>query len=982
MKQLSIANKQFYRRPILTFEQTLDFNDCFIGTACAIGILSRDNYWAMVQELQKAYGQDLFIEIMPHTIFIDGEDIQKVVTDRAVMLHKDQNLQLLATNDSHYTLAEDAITHSVLLKVQYGQTIDDDGWPEVFYMKTMEGMAGDLQKAGVPDDCILNAIVNTQKLAAQVSIEKPEMPVELPSVYDNDEIALQERLQEGWNRKIKSKVGTGAQVYHERLIYELGVIKKMDFIKYFLMVEETIRWSREQGIMVGPARGSSAGSLVCYLIDITQLDPIKHGLYFERFLNPSRIELPDIDVDFQDNRRDEVFQHVVDKYGRDNVGQINTFSILTIKNAFRDVCRVHKIPNMKMNVMSKQIEDENSFDKNPELLAFKKKHPQIIEIATSLTGTIRNNGVHACGVCISNNPLYEVCAMERRKDAVVSNWDKRECENFGLLKMDLLGLTTLTILEHARQLVVEATGSDIDYPNLPLDDERTLAMFKDGDCACVFQFEGAEMQNLLRRLQASDFETITAATALYRPGPLNAGLTAQYAKISAGEDYEQYACPELEPILKETRSVLVYQEQIMRIFNELGGFTWAEADKMRKIMGKKLGKEAFDVHRKHFVDGCESNGIDSHIADHLFDQMIEFAAYGFNKSHAAAYTMISYWCGYMKAHHPAEFMAAYLSSVHSDDHIMNAVNESRRLKIPVERPDINLSTDKFVYDKEDNCIMAPLGAIKGVGEKAVAAILETRADRMFFSAVDFEERLIEKKLKRVVNIRVARNLERAGAFESLGLKEPDEEQREKNYAELLPTFTQTPRLSFDRDEVDEVSLAEVENSINQYADLKKMNPVHAERGGKKPVIFVINGLVKGENRPMSSKGSRLFYTTMKSFGFGKKHTYCASLVKTHYPIPSKAKKECQAAGLELLKKEIKAVKPKLIICFVASMVDHFVSGGKMGKVNGRVVYSKEYECYVLFSYSPQYAYWQEEKAMSQYLQAMNKIPEMFIEAGV
>ena len=635
MDKLTLANTQFYRRPLLTIEQAMEFHDCIIGTACCFGVLSHPDYQGIVERLAGTYGEDVALEVMPHKVVLKGEteDRQHTVNMRAMELASAMGLPLLATNDSHYTQREDSDTHGMLLAIQYGKQVGDmEGWGDSFYMRDMKGMVAAFKALEyVPDSAILSSVMYATTMADKVDIVMPSFEIHLPDVHDDDAGFAQRILADGWKEKISGKVGTRAKEYHARLIYELGVIKKMGFVKYFLMVDDIIRWSRAQGIMVGPGRGSAAGSLVCYLMGITQLDPIKHGLYFERFLNPERVNLPDIDVDFQDDRRSEVIAYIVDKYGQECVGQINTFGMLTVKSAFRDVARVFGINNMQVNILSKQIEDESSFEKVPELASFASQFPEVVRYAKELSGTIRQVGVHACGLSVASRPLREVCAVERRKDGFVSCWDMRNCEKFGLLKMDILGLTTLTILAHARKLVMENYGTDIDFAALPLDDEKTMAMFAAGECAGIFQFEGAAMSDLLRNLQASDFETITAATALYRPGPLQAGLTDRFVKIVQGREGERYSCPQLEPILAPTRSILIYQEQIMRIFSELGGFSWAHADQMRKIIGKKLGKDEFDKHRMDFIAGCQKNGISEYVADDLFNDMAQFASYGFNK---------------------------------------------------------------------------------------------------------------------------------------------------------------------------------------------------------------------------------------------------------------------------------------------------------------------------------------------------------------
>jgi DNA polymerase-3 subunit alpha len=634
------------------------------------------------------------------------------------------------------------------------------------------------------------------------------------------------------------------------------------------------------------------------------------------------------------------------------------------------VARVFEVNHFKVNGLSKQIEDSTSFDTVPELAAFAKEYPMVVNMAKELDGTIRQSGVHACGVCISSRPLREVCAVERRKDVMVSSWDSSVCEDFGLLKMDVLGLTTLTILKHAAKLVKDNYDIVIDYPKLPLDDPRSMELFSRGDCKGIFQFEADQMQQLLRKLGASDFETCTACTALHRPGPLQAGLTEKYAAIVQGKREESYPCPQLQPILGMTKSIIVYQEQVMRIFTDLGGFSMAHADKMRKIIGKKLGKDEFDKHRADFVGGCDKNGIPSQVADDLFNDMAEFAAYSFNLAHAAAYTMLSVWSMYMKANYPAEFLASYMSCVKSEDSVGEMVADSRKMNVPVTRPDINISTNN--YELDGGTILAPLGAIKGVGEKAVEAILEARKDGPFLSVDDMRERVN----RRAVNVRIVELLQRAGAFERLGVIEENEEQREKNYNELLPMLAEIPTMSLDHPGVADLSFSTVSDQIEAWANTSNLKPMYPEFGTQ-PSIMAINMPLKGERKLLTKQSTMLFTKTLQEYGISRKNIYYTSLLKCVHEDPAKAKKSHMSTGIEIVKQEIAIVKPKLIVVFAAQAIPLFAPDGKMGKLNGRVVYSKVYDCYVMFSWSPQYAAYKTEEIGPAFRANMVKISEMF-----
>ncbi len=440
-------------------------------------------------------------------------------------------------------------------------------------------------------------------------------------------------------------------------------------------------------------------------------------------------------------------------------------------------------------------------------------------------------------------------------------------------------------------------------------------------------------------------------------------------KIARGERKESYSCPQLEPILKSTKSIMVYQEQVMRIFTDLGGFTLAQADAMRKIIGKKLGKDEFDKHRGHFVEGCRENGIDERISEALFEDMAEFASYSFNLAHAAAYTLLSVWAMYMKTHYTAEFLAAYMTHVKKEEAVTEMVADARRLEVAVKRPDINISTDR--YELDEGAILAPLHSIKGVGEKAVAAILEARRAGAFISVDEMRDRVN----KRAVNIRIVELLERAGAFESLGVKEEDDEQREKNYAELLPMLCEPPTLPLEGEAIVESAIDPVLNEIATFAGEAHLQPIFPEFGSS-PAIMAINMPVKGEKKLLTARGTQLYVNTLKKHGIDMKFSYYTSVLKCNHAMPSKAPKKSIAFGLEMLRQEIQIVKPKLIVVFATQAIPLFISKGKMGKLNGKLVFNKLYDCYVLFSYSPQYANFKEDIA-PMFEANMMKLSETF-----
>lgn len=714
---------------------------------------------------------------------------------------------------------------------------------------------------------------------------------------------------------------------------------------------------------------SSAGSLVCYLMDIVQVDPLRFGLYFERFLNPDRVEMPDIDVDFQDDRRGEVFEYVRKKYGDDKTAFINTFGRVTVKSAFRDVARAYKVPNLKINALSKQIEDVGSFDTEPELIGFKDDYPEVVEQATKLDGTIRQVGCHACGFVISSQPLEEVCVLERRKrpggEVFVTNWDKRESESFGLLKVDILGLTTLSVLNHARNLIFERHGKTVDFTGIPLDDQDTIALFQNAETAGVFQFEGGGMRSLLKNIQPATFREIMDCTALYRPGSLQSGQTQQYVDIARGEAKAMYKTEMLKPILQGTNGQLVYQEQIMQIFNQLGNFTWAQSDKMRKIIGKKLGKDEFNKHKEHFVSGCAENGIKEMVAVQLFDDMAEFASYSFNLSHAVSYTLISFWAAYLKVHCPVEFFAASLSHA-GDDGIEILINDMRRFDIQIDIPDINISGQYYQIDGAGN-IRYPLSAIKGVGAKAVETILEGRKGGPFDSLEDFWNRIN----KRACNKRVVERLIEAGALESIGFKEIDPAKRSKNFIELIAGYNELSKIKLENKKIDTKGVVdyieECENCAKEKGRGDDFILPHLAKP-LRPNIMVINNKIKRQNHLLSGKVGQYLLDRLKKSGVEKGDVYVTGAMKCQTTF-----RECEINSYEAIKQEIKLVKPGLIICFVGDLVAMFEPKGKMAKLHGQIKYNSEFDTYVLFSYSPQYAFFQPDKAKELFESAMDKV---------
>ncbi len=699
------------------------------------------------------------------------------------------DLPLLATNDVHYLHADDARAHNALMCIQKGITLDDpknvsDRYSDELYLRSGEEMREVLGR--YPD-----AVENTLRVTEMCSEVTPTRPTEFPDYEVPEGETLDEHLRrtshEGLNRrfdeieKIGSKVDKAA--YRKRLDGELDVICSMKFPGYFLIVQDFINHAKSRGIPVGPGRGSGAGSLAAYALRITNIDPIPLGLLFERFLNKDRVSMPDFDIDFCKDRREEVIAYVVGKYGEHNVGQIATFHQLKSRSAVRDVGRVMGMPYSEVDKIAKLVPEgpkvtlASALESEERLRAARRSDARIAELlgyAERLENLNRHAGMHAAGVVIGNRPLWEYVPVFKGSDRdqvtqLVSQFDMNYVEEAGLIKFDFLGLKTLTVVATAVDLIERRPDVDdpVDIDNLPLEDRAVFDLISGGDTWGVFQLESRGFQELLRRLRPDCFEDIVAAVALYRPGPLEGGMVDQFVECKHGRQRISYPHPLLEPVLRETYGVMVYQEQVMMAARILAGFSLGEADIMRRAMGKKRPEE-MARQRRIFVAGCEERGVDHQKANEVFDLIDKFAGYGFNKSHSAAYAKITYQTAWLKAHYPVEFQAALLTCDREDtEKVARYIRAGRETGVEVRPPDINRSRTEFTvaYDGEDperGTILFGLGAIKGVGSAALAAILEAREDGLFEDIFDFATRVDLGRVNRVA----IESLIRAGAFDS------------------------------------------------------------------------------------------------------------------------------------------------------------------------------------------------------------------------
>jgi len=715
---------------------------------------------------KELYGQDNFyLEVQDH-----GIPEQKAVNSQLFMLGEKLGLPILASNNVHYLQREDAFIQDVLLCIQTGKTINDTNrmrfTGQEFYLKSAEEMA--LLFPGHPE-----VLENTLRVASRCELNFDFSQFLLPKFITNDQETPESYLRRIAYAGLAERYPDAGKEIIERLEYELGVIEQMGFCEYFLIVQDLVGWSKRHGIPVGPGRGSAAGSLVSYLLGITAIDPLRYGLIFERFLNPERVSMPDIDVDFCFEKRDQVIDYIVERYGQDRVAQIITFGTMAAKAAIRDVGRVLDYSYGEVDAIAKMVPQvlgmtlDKALESSAELAAAYESRDEVhrlVDTARALEGMPRHASVHAAGVVIGPEPLTSILPLQKMVDGhVVTQFAKETVEEIGLLKMDILGLRTLTVLDRTLKILAESRGLDIDLEQIPLDDSAVYELLSRADTTGVFQLESDGLRRILAEMKPSCFEDIIAIIALYRPGPLGSGMVEDFIGRKHQRQAMEYSHPLLEPILRETYGVILYQEQVMSIASRLAGFTMGEADSLRRAMGKKKPQEIARV-RDKFVAGAALNAIEPTLASYIFDLMESFAGYGFNKSHSAAYAMISYQTAYLKAHYPVEYMCAFLSSViDSQDRVTFYIKECQQAGIKILPPDINASEESFSVST--GAIRFGLGAIKNLGVAALRSVMEARAQGSFSSLFDFCCRVDARHL----NKRSLENLIMGGAFDSLGM---------------------------------------------------------------------------------------------------------------------------------------------------------------------------------------------------------------------
>ncbi|MCR5260860.1 MAG: DNA polymerase III subunit alpha [Candidatus Gastranaerophilales bacterium] len=842
---VKIASKSavdgFYYKPRSNHELIEKYSEGLIClSACIQGEVARslinDDYekaFEFAKYYQSIFGEDYYIELQDH-----GLPEEEKANNGLLKIAKELNIKTVITNDSHYMEKEDASWHDTLLCLN---TNADKANKEKrycfpndeFYVKTPEELRQAFTK--LDDETFEQSIKNTVEVAEKCNViielgksKLPHFPV--PPSY-TIETYLDFKVREG----LKKRYGNVTKEIKERADYELGVINKMGFPAYFLITWDFINYAKEHDIPVGPGRGSAAGSIVAYALGITDIDPIFHKLMFERFLNPERVSMPDIDIDFCIEGREKVFQYVVEKYGADKVCQIITFGTLAAKEAVKSVARTLNVPFDVSNNITKLIpatpgillNDDGkhlcAFNESPEFQEFYDKDEpiqgdsltpgvpltakQIIDEAMHIEGIKRNTGMHAAGVIISQVPLDDLVPLQRGKEGnLITQYEKQTSEDLGLLKMDFLGLLNLTIMRNALRLIKKRHGIDLELNKIPLDDKPTFDLLQKGDTDGVFQLESAGMKKLVRDLKPSVFEDLGALVAIFRPGPLGTGMDKTFVARKHGREPITYEHPLLEPILKDTYGTILYQEQIMKIVQDLGGFTLGQADMMRRAMGKKK-KEIVEASKGEFIGGCVKNGVDKKIADDLFEKMLKFAEYCFNRAHSAAYAFVAYQTAYLKAHYPVEYFSALLSSVKDNkEKTQMYIAMAQGRGIEVLPPDINKSDAEFTPDGDK--IRFGLNSLKGVGLQICEMVEEERAKSgEFKSLYDFITRMNTK----CINKKTLESLIRTG---SLSCLEPCRKKLFNNIDNMINVSSRENKAK----ELGQVSLFSVLGDSNPIAE--------------------------------------------------------------------------------------------------------------------------------------------------------------------
>lgn len=996
MKLLTKGNSAayFYYHSRVGLQDVLELEDVVVTTGDLFNVFHHPRYVNILDQLNETH--PTFVEFVPiNTPLFD------TLNKRALDYTREYGRVSVASYPFFYGGADDADTLDVLRAITSNSKMEDM-WLPIPYTrdwcfdepKKLASRMMDLSKRiDMTREEVVDSLKWIEDLADYCKYEFVKLPPCLPKMADDEFLTLVERCKQGWKERFAMPVmghspepSQLATEYKERLAYELSVLKKLGFANYFLVVQDIVNWSKENGVIVGPGRGSVGGSLIAYLMGITDVDPIRHNLLFERFINADRIDLPDADLDFMSSRRGEVIAYITNRYGAENVAGISNYSTLGPASAMRDTSRVHGLELFEY-ACSKQVEKEHgvslsleeSAEKVPDIAKFKAGHPIIWKHATKLEGCMRNLGQHAAGVIVAGEPILNRAVLMNRKEGElpVVSWDKTIVEDWGLIKMDILGLSTLDVLNLAQHYIKERHGKRINFLRIPLDEPDVMASFGKGETVGCFQFEGAGMRKLLKDLACLSpltFEDIAAATALYRPGPIDAGLVDQFIAVKQGKSLPKYDHPLMEPALRNTYGVITYQEQVMQVCRDLAGFTMVEADHVRKAMGKK-DKEKMATYREKFIAGATKAGMSETDAGLLWDKIEGFAGYAFNKSHSVEYSIISYWCQWLKVRYTAEFFAAAMTIADKEEKLTALVLDARRLGIEVMPPDINKSSGRIEIEGE-RLLYAPFQAIKGISENVASHILAVRAAhaRPFTSKAEFEAAVSLAKLGAKVNKSHREKLDRVGAFANI---EPETRpamhpERLKDRIELMPGFT-VDAVKADRTINDErLAKLEILKLAGECRDCDKCSLKGCEhpvpRLGRRPKFMVVFDCPSWKEarsgKMLDGDIANYMKAGFSEVGLDFNDGYFTALVK--------APKDKDAKGLTMeqingcsgyLAREIDILKPPVIVAMGSNAIRYFAPGtkGSPAELAGKVIFRPDLDASVIFGLNPQTIFFDPSK---------------------
>lgn len=979
------SEERFYYNARGCVADLVDLRECVVTSGDLFGICDRDQMGAVTEVLDPSC--DFYVELCPVKTPLWDE----VNAQRLFGLTENRVRGIVVSYPALYQTADQADSLPVIKAVCTNTPVKSEFLPRQWtqdFMLEREDLTADLERTinavkkehpnlaiAIDWDEVKSGIEASKFNAEPFYVFEHHAPC-LPKMAEDEFAEVVRQCKEGWNKRLfEERLGykpdaTKLHVYKERLAYELGVIKKMGFAGYFLVVSDLVNWSKTNGVKVGCGRGSAGGSLIAYLMGITEIDPIRFDLAFERFINPSRVDLPDVDLDYQSSKRTQVIDYLRARYGEDRVAGISNYGTLASASAFRDTGRVFGLSPLDM-AATKLVPKEAGFsyslteaaDAVPEIEKLKETYPEVWKHALRFEGVMRSLGQHAAGTVVAGEPLVKRAVVERRAEGNVVNWDKRVVEDYGLIKMDILGLSTLDVLDIAQQYIKKRHGIDVDYLKLPLDDPKVLDAFGRGDTTAVFQFDSQGMQDLLRRLAKGGpltFDDISAATALYRPGPLDSGLTEDYVAMRQGLKSPHYDHPVMKNALAKTYGVMVYQEQVMQVSRDVAGFTMAEADLLRKAIGKKDLKKMAAMKDKFIEGAMKTVGMAETIANALFDKIENFAKYSFNASHSVAYSVVSYWTAWLKVYYPAEYFAAQLSIV-KEDKYPALVKDARSCGIEVVPPDINISTDKFEI-KDYRTIVMPFSSVKGCSEVIAKKIMNARqeAGGRFITKMHFEE--FAKKRGSGINVRVVGNLDLVGTFAGIEPSQPmaTAEIRRKDQSALLPGLIIDTITSTSVTAMNEMKKLEILALHNEVLDCKacnlcsKVHPLPVVGGSKCRFMVVFDNPSTDEDaagKMMKGKGAGYVKEAMKECGLSPALGYYTALVKAKKD--DKFLTNAQINGCsKFIDKEVETIKPGVIVCLGSACVKHFLPDVKPASEVGNAFYVPALDATVVVGFNP------------------------------